>query len=112
MRRRIGQRHLARRGKLEIAVQGDFRWAEPRWIDVSDRHVRRELREETGVSAAFLEQLGAFGHPDRDPRERVITVAYYALVDAAKLVRDGSKAFQAGDVATALAKLAAALQRT
>ena len=40
----------------------------------------RELKEETGVSAAFLEQLGAFGHPDRDPRERVITVAYYALV--------------------------------
>jgi 8-oxo-dGTP diphosphatase len=40
----------------------------------------RELREETGVHAAFLEQLGAFGHPDRDPRERVISVAYYALV--------------------------------
>ena len=45
----------------------------------------RELREETGVSAAFLEQLGAFGHPDRDPRERVITVAYYALVPFERL---------------------------
>ena len=45
----------------------------------------RELREETGVHAAFLEQLGAFGHPDRDPRERVITVAYYALVPFARL---------------------------
>lgn len=40
----------------------------------------RELREETGVHAASLQQLGAFGRPDRDPRERVISVAYYALV--------------------------------
>jgi len=38
------------------------------------------LREETSVQAGYLEQLGAFGHPDRDPRERVITVAYIALV--------------------------------
>ena len=40
----------------------------------------RELREETGLNAAYLEQLQAFGHPDRDPRERVITVAYVALI--------------------------------
>lgn len=40
----------------------------------------RELREETGVRAAFLEQLGAFGHPRRDPRERVISVVYFALI--------------------------------
>lgn len=45
----------------------------------------RELREETGVRAAFLEQLSAFGHPDRDPRERVITVAYYALLPFGRL---------------------------
>ena len=42
--------------------------------------VRRELREETGVSQLFLEQLYTFGAVDRDPRERVVTVAYYALV--------------------------------
>ena len=41
---------------------------------------RRELQEETGVSDVFLEQLYTFGSPDRDPRERVITVAYYALI--------------------------------
>lgn len=41
---------------------------------------RRELAEETGVSGVFLEQLYTFGTPDRDPRERVITVAYYALI--------------------------------
>lgn len=41
---------------------------------------RRELQEETGVSDVFLEQLYTFGALDRDPRERVITVAYYALI--------------------------------
>ncbi|HTK78569.1 MAG TPA: NUDIX domain-containing protein [Gemmataceae bacterium] len=42
--------------------------------------VRRELQEETGISQVFLEQLYTFGDVDRDPRERVVTVAYYALV--------------------------------
>jgi 8-oxo-dGTP diphosphatase len=42
--------------------------------------VRRELREETGISEVFLEQLYTFGDIGRDPRERVVTVAYYALV--------------------------------
>ena len=42
---------------------------------------RRELVEETGIRSAYLEQLGTYGHPDRDPREEhVITVAYVALV--------------------------------
>lgn len=40
----------------------------------------RELEEETGVTGVFLEQLYTFGDPERDPRERVITVAYFALV--------------------------------
>src|SRR5215813_8364779 len=42
--------------------------------------VRRELQEETGIAQLFLEQLFTFGDVDRDPRERVVTVAYYALV--------------------------------
>lgn len=41
---------------------------------------RRELREETGVREVYLEQLYSFGRPDRDPRQRVVTVAYFALV--------------------------------
>lgn len=40
----------------------------------------RELREETGVTRVFLEQLYTFGAVERDPRERVVSVAYYALV--------------------------------
>ena len=40
----------------------------------------RELYEETGVRDVFLEQLYTFGDPRRDPRGRVVTVAYYALI--------------------------------
>jgi 8-oxo-dGTP diphosphatase len=40
----------------------------------------RELREETGISDVFLEQLYTFGAPKRDPRGWVVSVAYYALV--------------------------------
>lgn len=46
---------------------------------------RRELEEETGVAGVFLEQLYTFGRPDRDPRERVITVAWYVLIPSDKL---------------------------
>jgi 8-oxo-dGTP diphosphatase len=41
----------------------------------------RELHEETGIEKVFLEQLYTFGEVERDPRERVVTVAYYALVN-------------------------------
>jgi len=41
---------------------------------------RRELEEETGLHHVFLEQLYTFGEVHRDPRERVVSVAYYALV--------------------------------
>lgn len=44
----------------------------------------RELEEETGVTGVYLEQLYTFGTPDRDPRERVLSIAYYALVPSDK----------------------------
>lgn len=44
---------------------------------------RRELQEETGLTDIFLEQLCTFSKPDRDPREHVVTVAYYALINLA-----------------------------
>ena len=40
----------------------------------------RELQEEAGVAPLFLEQLFTFGAVGRDPRERVVSVAYYTLV--------------------------------
>lgn len=46
-----------------------------------DEAARRELREETGLEKIFLEQLYTFSRVDRDPRERVISVAHYALVN-------------------------------
>lgn len=42
---------------------------------------RRELQEETGVADLFLEQLQAYGQPQRDPRGHTVTVAFYALVN-------------------------------
>lgn len=40
----------------------------------------RVLNEETGLKKAYLEQLSAFGDPARDPRGRVVTIAYFALI--------------------------------
>ncbi len=58
---------------------------------------RRELEEEIGVAGVYLEQLYSFGAPNRDPRERVITVAYYALVPSDKLkIRAASDAQAVG----------------
>ncbi|MDP2907531.1 MAG: NUDIX domain-containing protein [Nanoarchaeota archaeon] len=45
---------------------------------------KRELLEETNVKDIYLEQLYTFGNPKRDPRTRVITVAYFALVNSEK----------------------------
>ena len=60
------------------------RWALPggfvRVEETVDAAARRELEEETGLKNIFLEQLYTFGEVHRDPRERVVSVAYYALV--------------------------------
>lgn len=59
-------------------------WALPggfvRLDETTDEAARRELREETGLDHVFLEQLYTFSDLNRDPRERVVSVAYYALV--------------------------------
>lgn len=73
------------------------KWALPGGFVGIDESLKRaawrELREETGLKAGSLEQLGAFGRPDRDPRERVITVVYIALAAAERLeLRAGSDA--------------------
>ncbi|MES9966118.1 MAG: NUDIX domain-containing protein [Sedimenticola sp.] len=64
-------------------------WALPGgFVDIDEdleTCAKRELQEETGVSGVYLEQLYTFGRPDRDPRERVISVAYYALIPSDRL---------------------------
>lgn len=60
-------------------------WAIPggfvRVEETLDEAAKRELQEETGLEKVFLEQLYSFGGIERDPRERVVTIAYYSLVN-------------------------------
>lgn len=73
-----------------LLIQRDIPPFEGRWalpggfvhVDESvDAAAKRELREEAGLDHVFLEQLYTFGSVGRDPRERVVSVAYYALVN-------------------------------
>lgn len=74
------------------------RWAVPggfvRMEESLEAAAERELLEETGVGDVYLEQLFTFGEPQRDPRGRVITVVYFALLSADQA---GRVAVQGGD---------------
>lgn len=63
------------------------RWAIPGGFvkekESLEQAVERELEEETGVKVNYLEQLYSFGNPKRDPRSRIVTIAYYGLVRSA-----------------------------
>lgn len=63
------------------------RWALPggfiRENETLKAAAERELKEETGLKGIFLEQFGVYDDPERDPRERVISVAFYGLVNLA-----------------------------
>jgi 8-oxo-dGTP diphosphatase len=79
-----------REGELQVLLiqRGippfEGQWALPggfiRHDESLEAAARRELEEETGVRDVYLEQLYTVGEPERDPRGRVITVAYYALL--------------------------------
>ncbi len=64
------------------------RWALPGDFVAADEPLNataaRVLAEMTGLGPTYLEQLYTFGRPKRDPRERVVTVAYYALIPTDK----------------------------
>ncbi len=60
----------------------------------ADEGAMRELEEETGLTGAYMEQFHTYSAPDRDPRERVITIAHYALVRTSE-VRPGDDASRA-----------------
>lgn len=78
------------------------RWALPggfvRAQETVEEAAARELEEETRVKGLYLEQLQTFSAPDRDPRERVISVAHVALLPADRTddaVEGGSDAREA-----------------
>jgi 8-oxo-dGTP diphosphatase len=75
----IRRKHKPFTGKW--AIPGGFVEME----ETLEAAARRELREETGVEAGRLEQLGTFGDPGRDPRGRTISIVYLAFVDAARV---------------------------
>ena len=85
----------ADRGRLRAVLMkrdahpGLGKWALPgsfvRMDESLEQAAERVLAMKIGLAGIFLEQLYTFGQPDRDPRTRVITVAYYALVDAVRL---------------------------
>lgn len=61
------------------------KWAFPGgFMDIDETTMdaaRRELKEETGLVVVELHRVGIFDAVDRDPRERIITVAYYTILD-------------------------------
>ena len=73
-------------------------WAFPggfiRMDEDAETGARRELKEETGFDTSYVEQFGCFSEVNRDPRERVITIAFYALVKKSE-VRGGDDAADA-----------------
>ncbi|MCP5059283.1 MAG: NUDIX domain-containing protein [bacterium] len=82
-------------GGLEVALveraehPNKGHWALPggfvRMDESLDRAATRVLTEKAGLADVYLEQLYTFGDPGRDPRTRVVSVGYYALVDHARL---------------------------
>ena len=84
-------RRLAKPFENRYALPGGFVLED----ESLDAAAARELREEAGVDKVYLEQLYTFGDPKRDPRGRVITVAYYALVPHTQNLRAGTDASDA-----------------
>jgi ADP-ribose pyrophosphatase YjhB (NUDIX family) len=72
----IGRRQMDP-GRGEWSLYGGFVAAD----ESIDRAAERTLVELTGLENIFMRQVGAFGRVDRDPGERVISIAYYALIN-------------------------------
>jgi len=84
-------KRLAKPFEHRYALPGGF----VREDESLDAAAIRELHEDTGIGKVYLEQLYTFGEPRRDPRGRVVTVAYYALVPLPQLLQAGTDASDA-----------------
>lgn len=92
-------------GKLKVLViemkKAPFagRWALPGGLiddqETTERTVRRVLKDEAGVTGTYLEQLGAFDAPGRDPFGRVVSVAYFALIPSGSVTLKTSPKYAA-----------------
>lgn len=75
------------------------KWALPggfvQMDETTDDAAKRETYEETGVEPRYIEQFSVFSEPNRDPRTRVITIAYYALFSSLVEVKGGDDAADA-----------------
>lgn len=71
-------------GKGEASLIGGF----VEQNESIDNAARRVLTEFTGITNIFMRQLGAFGDVDRDPGDRVVSVAFYALVNVEKYKKE------------------------
>ncbi|MDR1331776.1 MAG: NUDIX domain-containing protein [Tannerella sp.] len=79
------------RGKLNLLLlKRNFEPSKGQWSlmggfvqkdESTDNAAKRILRELTGLDDVYMEQVGAFGEIDRDPGERVVSIAYYALIN-------------------------------
>ena len=77
-------------GKVVLAYQTiNPSWSFPKGhVDKDETPLetaKREVYEETGIKDVYLEQLYSFGDVKRDPRGRVITIAYFALINSEKI---------------------------
>ena len=77
---------LVRRGGEPFKGQWAFPGGFLHMDETAEEGALRELREETALTPSAIGQLGVFSEVDRDPRERVITIAWYALVKPSEVV--------------------------
>ena len=77
--------------KDQLAIPGGFVLPD----EDLEKAALRELREETGVTDVYLEQLYSFGDPKRDPRGRIISISYFALISPDHPLMAGTDASEA-----------------